>query len=200
LLILYHDTETTGLVQTALSHDHPGQPHLVQLGLILMDEEGKERAAVELVVKPNGYTIPEGAANVHGVTTELAHAVGVPLMTALSVFTQLRAIADELVAFNLPFDDLVMRAAIHRSGKIPSHPGPSRRTCAMTMATPVLALPPTARMKAAGYDKHKPPNLTEAYKALVDPAGFQGAHGALVDARACALVHQALLRREAQLS
>ena len=63
----------------------------------------------------------------------------------------------------------------------------------MTMASDIMKLPPTAKMVAAGFLKNKPPNLTEAYKHFVDPAGFQGAHGALADARACALVHRAMM-------
>ena len=181
---LYLDTETTSLVQTRLGHDHPSQPYLVQLGLVLYDDDA-ERAAVELIIRPDGYTIPDGAAAVHGITTEVAAACGVPLITALATFTQLRGIADELVAYNMPFDDLVMRAAIHRSGKTPSNPGPSRRTCAMTMATPILDR----------FDKPKPPNLMEAHQFLIGEV-FVGAHGALADARACARVHRAILEKE----
>jgi DNA polymerase-3 subunit epsilon len=165
--------------------------------LVLAENEtGVERASIELIVKPEGYTIPTQASNIHGITTELATAVGVPLMTALSVFCKLREIADEIVAYNLPFDELVMAAAIARSGRKPSHPGPAKRTCAMQLATPIVNLPPTAKMIAAGFvDKPKPPNLTEAHKFFFDGRGFEGAHGALTDTRACMRVYNAIIAR-----
>jgi DNA polymerase III subunit epsilon len=192
---LFYDTETTGFVQKDWPPDHPSQPHLVQLGVVLADEQGKELASAELIVRPEGYSIPKQASDVHGITTEMAVACGVPLMTALSVFCQLRSIADEMVAYNAPFDELVMAAAIARSGRQPSHPGPAKRTCAMTMATPIVALPPTAKMIAAGFDKHKPPNLTEAHKFFFGE-GFSGAHGALTDTRACMRVFNEIKKRE----
>ena len=71
-LTLYVDTETSGLVETKLPASHPAQPHLVQLGLVLMDE-ARELATVELVVLPEGYVIPDRAAQVHGITTETAY-------------------------------------------------------------------------------------------------------------------------------
>lgn len=194
-LTLYFDTETTGFVQQSMPPDHPSQPHLVQLGCVLADETGRELAAVELIVRPEGYQIPAQAAAVHGVTTELATACGVPLATALSVFCKLREVATEMVAFNLAFDELVMAAAIARSGRTPSHHGPATRHCAMLQAMPIMELPPTARMLAAGFDKFKPPNLTEAYKFFVDEKGFTGAHGALADTRACMAVYRAIQQR-----
>lgn len=198
--ILFYDTETSGLVHKDLPPDHPSQPHLVQLGLVLADQGGRELAAVELIIKPNGFEIPKQASDVHGITTDLALAVGVPLMTALSVYCQLRAIADEMVAYNLPFDELLMAAAISRSGRKPSHPGPNKRTCAMHLATPIVNLPPTPRMVAAGFGgKPKTPNLTEAHQFFFGKA-FEGAHGALSDCRATLRVYYEILRRQSEAS
>lgn len=191
-MLLFFDSETSGLVHPNLPEDHPAQPHLVQLGMILADESGAEWATVELIVKPEGYVIPDGAAKVHGITTDLARAVGVPLMIAVAAFTNLRAIAHGLVAHNMAFDDLVMRAAIARTGRKPAHPGPTQHICTMDLAGPVCNLPPTERMKATGFgDKPKPPSLMEAHKYLLGEE-FQGAHGALADARACMRVFFAL--------
>ena len=176
-----------------LPAEHPSQPHLVQLGCLLIDDSGAEWATLELIVKPEGYVIPNRAAAVHGVTTELARAVGVPLLIAVAAFTNLRAIATRLVAHNMEFDDLVMRAAIHRTGRKPAHPGPGEWFCTMRAAGPIMELPPTARMLAAGYDKWKPPNLMEAHEHFTG-SKFEGAHGALSDARACAKVYAALMK------
>lgn len=188
-MILVYDTETSGLVQKSLPPDHPAQPHLVQLGLVALDENFTEVQCARLTVRPDGWTIPDGAVKSHGITTEMATAVGVPLITALAVFTQLRAIAGELVAHNLDFDESIIATAIARSGRRPAHPGPPRRTCTMRLAAPVLKLPPTAKMLAAGMDdRYKAPSLTECYERFFPGEAF-AAHDALADARACARVY-----------
>lgn len=195
-MILFLDSETTGLTQPSLPADHAAQPHLVQLGMILTTDEGSEVSAVDLIVRPAGYSIPEGAARVHGITTEIAEACGVPILTALSAYVNLRANARTLVAYNADFDRLVMDAAIARSGKTPSHPGPAEWTCCMRECAPIVAIPPTERMRAAGFDKFKPPNLSEAHRHFFGE-DFEGAHSAIADARACARVFFEMRRRAA---
>jgi DNA polymerase III subunit epsilon len=195
--ILVYDTETNGLTKPQLPVGHPEQPHLVQLGALLLTDTGKEVSSVDLIVRPDNWTIPDVAAKVHGITTGIAKEVGVPLATVLSAFAQLRAIAGEIVAYNIDFDDLVMRAAFHRLGKAPSHPGPDKRTCCMTLASPIVNLPPTDRMRAAGFTKNKPPNLTEAYQFFFGKPFKGDAHAAIHDCRAAAEILFEIRRREA---
>lgn len=183
MMILFFDVETGGFVNDRLPYDHPSQPPLVQLGAILVDaDNGAEWATLELIVKPDGYEIPTAASSVHGVTTKIAHHVGVPLSLAVAAYCNLRAKADLLVAYNKSFDVAIMEIAIARNGKRPSHPGPDVE-CAMELVTPLAKMPPTTRMISAGHgDKFKPPKLTEAHQFLFGE-GFDGAHSALADAR-----------------
>lgn len=185
---LAYDTETTGLVKNNLPDDHPAQPHLVQLAGILSEDDGTERASFDFIIKPNGWTIPDEAAKVHGITTEIATRVGIPLILAVAVFTNYRAIADEIIGHNVSFDQKVMAAAIARCGKTPKHPGPNKVSCTKDMATPLLKLPPTAKMKAAGFNKFKPPTLSECYEFFFQEK-LIGAHGAQTDARASLRVY-----------
>jgi DNA polymerase-3 subunit epsilon len=188
-MILFLDTETTGLVQESLPHDHPAQPHLVQLGCLLTDDDGRTRATVDLIVKPEGYVIPKGASDVHGVTQEIALRCGLPLVLVVGVFVNLRARADVIVAHNLPFDERVMATAIHRTGKRVTLPSPVQRVCTVELAEPILKIPPTPKMLAAGMtDRFKRPNLKECYKFFFDEE-LVGAHNAVVDAGACAKVY-----------
>jgi len=189
---LYFDTETTGIYQSKLPATHPSQPHLVQLAAILVDRDNRERASVNLIVKPDGYTIPKEASNVHGITTELALKYGVPLMVAVAAFTNLRALAEMLVAHNIQFDLGIMATAIHRTGRQPAHPGPTTHVCTMELSTPILKLPPTSRMIAAGFNKFKNPNLAECYRHFFDEE-LEGAHDAMVDVRGCMRVHNELM-------
>lgn len=188
------DTETTGLIKQALPVSHPSQPHLVQLGIILFEDDGKEIASADLIIRPVGFEIPKEASNIHGVTQELAMQVGVPLATAMSVFSQLRANCEEILAYNMEFDDKIMQIAFERLGRKPTGSGPKLKTCAMRMATPIVKLPPTQRMIDVGRgNQYKPPNLTEAYKFFFG-RGFEGAHSAIDDARAAKEVYVEMKR------
>ncbi len=184
-LTLAMDTETTGLTITREKPDHPGQPHLVQLGCALYDSAQVERAHVSLIVKPTGYVISQEAIKAHGITTEMAHALGVPLIVALAAFNHLAKIADTIIAHNSDFDLKVLMAAFHRANR-PFPPMNPR--CTKDMADPIMKMPPTEKMVAAGFGwKTKPPKLIECVKFFFDEE-LLGAHDALVDARACARV------------
>ncbi len=196
-MIIVFDTETTGLTQSSLPPEHPQQPRLVQLGILLLTDKHETVASADLIVRPEGYQIPEAAARCHGITTDIALEVGIPLASVLSVFSQLRANAAEAVAFNLQFDKLVMEASFCQLGKPPSRGWPDKMTCCMEMATPIMDLPPTARMQAAGFLKNKPPNLVEAHRYFVG-RDFKNAHSAMADARAALRVLLAIRERRAK--
>lgn len=191
-LLLFYDTETTGLVNNQLPPNHKAQPHLVQLGALLTEADGTEISSLDLIIKPNGYTIPDGAAKVHGITTERALAVGVPLIVALGAFLNLRHAATTVIAHNEDFDNLVINAAVARVGKQPVKPWPTRY-CTMKVATPIINLPPTPRMLAAGFNKPKSASLTECFQAFFNEP-LPNAHNAMVDVRGCARVYRHLLQ------
>ncbi len=200
------DTETTGIVQHDLRSDDPRQPHLVELGAIVFDPDvEKIRAQVSLIVRPQGWEIPEGAARVHGIDTNTAHKFGVPLETAVDLFASMAASAQTMLAFNLPFDRRVMRSAWLRCGRtrkafdavfdfIGEGPNVKGARCVMHRCTPIVNLPPTDRMLAAGFDKPKSPKLGEAYKFFFGEE-LQGAHGALADCRAALRIWREMDRR-----
>ncbi len=192
-LTLVYDTETSGLTLTREKPSHPEQPHLVQLGCALYDEAQYERAYVSLIIKPAGWTIPPGAADVHGITTEMAHDLGVPLLVALALFSNMAKAAATHVAHNADFDIKVLMAAFHRVNR-PFPPINSR--CTKDLADPYTKMPPTERMVAAGFGwKNKPPKLIECVKFFFNEE-LPGAHDALVDARACARVFFEIERRK----
>lgn len=193
-MILFFDTETTGLVQFSLPHDHPSQPHLVQLGCVLTEDDGTIRATLDLIVRPSGYVIPRTASDIHGITTEIAERCGVPLVLAVSALMNLGVRADRIVAHNLPFDERVMTTAIQRTGRQPTLQLPTQRACTLEMAEPILKIPATAKMVAAGYGhKFKKPNLGECYEYFFGEK-LQGAHSAIIDAQACAKIYFRMTR------
>jgi len=187
------DTETAGLPQDHLPDDHPSQPHLVEVGGILYDDAGQERAVLDLIVRADGWTVPKAAADVHGITTEVAKRYGAPLAVVLPVFYNLLALAEEDIAYNRRFDEKIMRFALTRLGREPTLSVPKRRTDLLEVVTPIVNLPPTARMIAAGFNKPKAPKLVEAYKHFFGQeeadAFAKQAHGAVHDARASARIY-----------
>lgn len=66
-----------------------------------------------------------------------------------------------------------------------------------TLATPILKIPPTDRMKAAGFMKFKTANLGEAYRFFTGRE-LVGAHSALVDVHACMEVYRAIKLRSTE--
>ena len=198
-LALFIDVETAGLPLSSVPDDHPAQPPLVQLACLLVDEDnGAEYATLELIIRPNGYTIPDSAARIHGITTGLAEAAGIPLSCVIPMYVHLRSRAEKIIAHNAEFDLKIMRQAIARNGKPVTLRGPDLYECTMAMATPIMKLPPTDRMKAAGRGgQYKNPNLMEAHEYFIGEK-FEGAHGALADVRACARVYFEIKKRAAE--
>jgi DNA polymerase-3 subunit epsilon len=185
-LALFFDTETTGLFDDRVPVDHPNQPHIVQLAAQLCSDDGAPISGFSFIID-NGTEIPERAAAVHGITRERAAAVGVPLDFAISAFQHLYRRADIVVAHNIKFDRFIIEIAIARvHGKIM----PLRKPlfCTMEVAAPIVNLPPTDRMKAAGFNKPKPPKLAECVEHFFGEE-LAGAHDAMVDLTACRRVY-----------
>lgn len=185
-MILFFDTETTGFFQDRAPLDHHSQPHLVQIAAELCEDNGESVAGFSLIVDP-GVQIPAQASNVHGINNERAAALGVSLEFAISAFSHLYQRADTLCAHNIKFDKGVMEVAIAR------HYGKPRLLtkplfCTMEAASPIVNLPPTERMVAAGFNKPKPPKLEECIRHFFDEA-LDGAHDAMVDVTACRRVY-----------
>ena len=188
-MILFFDTETTGFFQDKLPVDHPDQPYIVQLAAQLCDEAGAPVAGFSFIVDPGigEISIPERASAVHGITDEKAVEFGVSAEFALSAFTHLYQRADLVCAHNIKFDRGVIEAAISRHyHKVM----PLRKPlfCTMEAATPILNLPPTGRMIAAGFDKPKPPKVEECIRHFFDE-DLKDAHDAMVDVIACRRVY-----------
>lgn len=180
------DTETTGMVLHKEPPDHPGQPRLVQLGAILYNEQRRVVAELNLLVKPDGWTIPAEATAVHGITTEMCEQYGLKVGTVMKLFTQFVRRSKLAVAHNFPFDrTVVMREllAMEAADEIAALAS-ADIYCTMAASTPILKLP-------GKYGDFKWPNLREAYKHFTG-LELEGAHDAMADVRGCAAVYFAM--------
>lgn len=188
-MILFFDTETTGKYDFRASPDAHHQPHLVQLGAILVDASWNVRDQFAAVVKPKNWIIPDEAAKVHGITTEIAQAVGSHLTDVLHQFAGFCRAANLRIAHNLQFDDAVMETAFARTGDV-WHKTPIG-FCTMHAMTDVCKIP-------GNYGDYKWPRLAEAYKHVTGKE-FVGAHDAMADVLACVDVYRWYVTNKANL-
>lgn len=199
-MIFFWDTETTGLpLFNERSYD-PRQPHLVQIALLLFDDVGIEIERDCMIIKPDGWVIPEDMTAIHGISHERAMDEGIPESCAAGHYLLWQARAVLRVAHNRSFDDRILRIAMTRAGIErdvieATEARPSYCTC--NAATPIVNLPPSEKMLAKGMTQPKSASLIEATRHFFGEE-LPGAHDALVDARACARLYWHLQTLKAQ--
>lgn len=180
---LFYDFETSGLPLYGEPSEDPRQPHIVQVGAQLVNlSTRKVVASLNVIVRPDGWTIPDEVAQIHGISTEMAMDLGVPEGTAAEMLLELwKPAAPRLrVAYNESFDARIMRIALKRHCDDATadawKEGPAE--CAMRMANPIL--------KKGRYSK-----LVDAYEFFTGrPMG--GAHSAMGDVEGCKAVYFAI--------
>lgn len=193
-IALVYDTETQGLPLFSEPSEHPAQPHLVQLGAILVDLDTRiTLASMDVIIRPDGWVIPDEVSAIHGITTEMAMDLGVPEASAVEMFLGMWKPERPRIAHNETFDARILRIALKRhidprTPDAPSAPSDDwkagRAECTAKMTTKLCALPPTAKMRAAGRNNFKTPKLSEAYLHCTGKV-LEGAHNAMVDCLAC---------------
>lgn len=195
---LFYDTETTGLPLFSEPSEDPRQPHIVQLGAVLVDlDTFAEIASVDVIVRPTDWTIPDEIAAIHSITTERAMDVGVPARVVLDLLIELWSRADCRIGHNESFDARMVRIALlrHRDNdpeaEINARWKSGVAQCTQALSTPIVKAPPTEKMIAAGRRNHKSANLGEAYEFFTGKP-LVGAHSAMVDVRACIDVYRAI--------
>jgi len=189
---LFFDTETSNLIMSGLPALHSEQARVMELACILDDEARNTVAELSFLVWEGGtFTISEEALRVHKISRERAESYGMQASLALRIFDSLASCASLIVAHNFAFDAQLLKFMAHRvpttfclTEKLcPSY-------CTKVNSTEVLKLP-----SPRGYG-YKWPTLDEAYRFLVSAGGFDDAHSALADAKACRAVYYALQDRK----
>ncbi len=189
-MFLIFDTETTGLPNNynAPVTDSENWPRVVQIAWQLHDETGKLISAENLIVKPDGFTIPYNSVKIHGITTERALEEGLPLTEVLARFEEARAKAKYVAGHNIEFDVNVIGAEFFRAGlPYPVVDAPQLDT--KDLSTEYCAIP------GGRGGKFKWPTLTELHHKLFG-VGFEDAHDAAYDVDATAKCFFALIERK----
>ena len=188
-MLLFFDTETTGLPTYSATDPTQKWPRVVQLAWSLYDTEGKRQSQNSFIIYPTDFTIPMDAARIHNITTERAKAEGVSLHKVLPQFNADVEKAETIVAHNVDFDLPIVHTEFMRC-KLETNILQKQNFCTMKPREIVswCKIP-----KASGYG-YKWPTLNELHMQLFAEE-FTGSHNAGADVEACARCYFALRKR-----
>jgi DNA polymerase-3 subunit alpha len=184
-MIFFFDTETTGLPPRRVpptETDKWSDCRIVQIAWELYNPVTKECVKkANYVIRPDNFSIPEGAARIHGITTEIANETGVHMSKVFDDMSSDLADATLAVAHNMSFDDNVLLSELYRYN--PNHQLidvwlKMPKKCTMLMGTPA---------------KQKWPKLTELYTRLFGQAPDATLHRADADVDICAKCYFSLV-------
>src|SRR5574343_524581 len=115
-MFLIFDTETTGLPQNynAPVSDSDNWPRMVQIAWQLHDEKGNLISQESFIIKPEGYTIPFNAEQIHGISTARANNEGKDLKNILEEFSENVKKLNYLCGHNIELDINIIGAEFYR--------------------------------------------------------------------------------------
>jgi DNA polymerase-3 subunit epsilon len=185
-MILFFDTETTGLPKNwkAPVTDLDNWPRLVQLAYLVYDFDDNLIHSCNEIVKPNGFTIPVDASNIHGITTDIANQRGSNIEEVFELFSIHLKRAKVLVAHNMAYDEKIIGSEMIRLG-MENTVDSKEKICTMESTIDLC--------KIEGPYGYKWPKLEELHQFLFKH-NFEGAHDALADIQATAKCFWELVR------
>lgn len=180
--LLIFDVESTGLPKKRGLHPSKIKqlPRVVQLGWMVIKDRKvlKER---DLIIKPDGYTIPKESTKVHRIPHEKALREGRELKEVLEEFQEDVKSCDTLIAHNAEFDTTMVSAECYRM-KIQDILKGRSVYCTMKSTIQLCALPfPNKKQKNDNDFKY--PQLKELYRHLFNEDPAEDLHDALEDVK-----------------
>ncbi len=176
--------DTLFVLDTETTSPTPTEARLVSIAGLFVPREG-EPWGLRTIVNA-GVDVPDGAAQIHGITTERTRAEGIPVADAIAQLIQLFELVAKaeapVVIYNVPFDWTVCHCEATRSGlKLPTVP----------LVDPLLL--------DKHFDKYR-----KGSRRLADTAALYGvtvgtAHDAAADAIMTAGVLRAIIGRNPAL-
>ena len=152
------DTETTGLTSLSFVTERNYQqwPRLVQIawGIIMDDQVHLQRTEI---IRPEGFSIPTNAVEVHGISQTQALEHGKNLKETLIDLNETMKSAHTIIAHNLKFDLGILQSESIRTGVFLEFPG--KRRCTAFMGQKYMRKEKKQRLS-------KFPELSKLYKTL----------------------------------
>ncbi len=184
---IFFDTETTGLPKDyeAPYTDIDNFPRLVQLAWIVY-EDTRVVSRNDNIIKPTGFTIPEEATNVHGISTQSALEKGQKVEVVLRSFLKDVKGADVLIGHNIKFDLNIVQSELFRFN-IENDLDHMEVLDTMLLSVDYCEIP--SREYGFRY-----PQLIELYNKLFSES-FDDMHNAMADVEATAKCFWAMLER-----
>lgn len=186
--ILFVDTETVGVPKNYkdVAWNLPNWPRLVQVGYQVY-RDGKLFEERELLVRPDGFSIPEEATKIHGISQSEALENGHDLKHVMLILQGPVNACNTIVGHNLSFDIHVLAAEFIRCGF--GHPFIGKLALDTMVSTVDLCKIPFP--SGTGY---KWPKLQELYQVLFGKE-LEQKHTALSDISYTAECYFELVKR-----
>ena len=183
---LIFDTETTGLPpKNTPTNQTDKWPHIVQLSWVIYNDETNqiEEESDNIISLGTHIRISAESTAIHGISSELSRARGIPIEVALFDFKRAANRCGKLVAHNLEFDKNMLSVEFYRA-RIFNVVFPPTEYCTMKQGTPICKL---VKIWTDGSTSFKYPKLVELYYALFggDAPAPEGLHNAKVDVELC---------------
>ena len=184
---LFIDTETTGLpLNDNLPYtDLKNWPYLVQVALIIEDDNYGILAKRNIILKPNGYTIPESATKIHGISNERAVKNGEDRDKVISFLDLALYKSDIIIGHNVSFDLNVIKSEIIRIKGIENALFEKKKHIVidtMKMGSNICKIPNLSFHTRLSLP-NKYPKLDELYYKLFNKH-FNNQHDAMADVQA----------------
>src|ERR1700741_1972575 len=189
-MFLIFDTETTGLPRNynAPLTDFDNWPRVVQVAWQLHDSGGMLLHSKSIIIKPEGFTIPFNAEQVHGISTKRALEEGFPLYDVLLEFADVVKQTQYLAGHNIEFDINILGAEFLRMQLPNFFEAKAVIDTKNDQTTEFCAIP------GGKGGKFKWPTLTELHTKLFNE-GFGEAHNAAFDVNATAKCFFEIIKR-----
>ncbi len=189
-MFLIFDTETTGLPRdyNAALTDLDNWPRMVQIAWQLHDKTGKLLNNDSIIIKPENYTIPFNAIQIHGITNERALTEGKQLKLVLEQFILMIDQCTYLCGHNIGFDINIIGAELLRCDL------PNVFNEKLIIDTKNDATTNFCALPGGRGGKYKWPTLTELYSKLFN-SPFDEAHNAAFDVQATSRVFFEIIKR-----
>ncbi len=182
--LLFYDTETTGIPDWRHPMTDPCQPHLVQLAACVVNATSRQIvAALNVLIRPEGWIIPPDAIRIHGITNERVMVEGIRLREALAAFQSFWEwpCQKTRIAHNAKFDAAIIEIALRRDGRPLADIykwNTGSQHCTMRLASSIMKLP------GAKEGSYKLPKLSEAFEFFTGRKPDR-THDAMADVETC---------------
>ena len=188
-MYLIFDTETTGLPRSfkAPISEVDNWPRVVQLAWQLHADDGSLVEHKDFLIKPDGFDIPYGSEQIHGISTELASKEGIDLSEGLALFEAALSKATFLVGHNVNFDVNVLGCEFFREER------PTDWVDKKILDTCTEKTANLCKLLGGRGGRFKLPTLSELHEHLFD-AQFTEAHNATADVEATTRCFLELIR------